>query len=114
MEDETKWPLGSAAPWNEHESARWMQAVISGDPSPTVTKLYVRYKGDCLRCGHEITVDIPRPLDSVDIGAFDVEEDADAAKKADVTWDGRSSCNCTEGHDPSHPKGCGVYGRAYL
>jgi hypothetical protein len=114
VEDETKWPLGAAAPWNEHQSPNWIKAVIAGDPNPTVTKLYVRYKGVCLRCSHNITVDIPRPLDDADIGGLDIEKDADDAKKAEVAWDGRSRCNCLEGHDPAHAKGCGVYGFAFL
>jgi hypothetical protein len=77
----------------------------------------LRYTGPCPHCTHEITVDVPIPLNYAD--AIEEKEPADKGAADAPAFDGRCRCNCTEGHPPEAGKevpttGCGRYAYAFL
>ena len=103
--------------WEDLWSREWAAGVVRLDRQ--VSKIDVTYTGNCPRCGHEIRVVVPRPVDDLLIAEDLADEEAgDEKPKPSRAADGRSSCNCGKDHkgrpDSAEPEGCGAHGHIYF
>jgi len=110
------WPDPTVAWKKDLWSGEWASGVVKLPQQ--VSKIDVTYAGACPRCGHTITVVVPRPVDDF-LVAEDLAEGAktEETPKASTASDGRSSCNCGQdhkGYDGTQPKGCGAYAYIYF